>query len=506
MPTEGELIANRLAKREQLLARGGGYPARAHRTHSCREALALFESSEAGTGAAGSGAEPHAAVSGRVTGQRLLGRAAFLDLRDGSGGIQLHLRSDQLPEGEFALLELLDVGDFVEAEGGLFRTRSGEVTLAVERWRILVKALRPLPEKWAGLTDPETRYRERHLDLVANERSREVARLSAATVSTVRRFFEDRDFLEVATPVLQEQAGGAAARPFRTYHNALDRELFLRISIELHLKRLLVGGFDRVFEIGRVFRNEGLSHRHNPEFLLLESYEAYADYEDVARMVEELVRHVARAVRGTLELPHGDLVVDLASPWTRTTYRKALCKHAGIDYRDYPDRDALAAAAAERGVPVAPAASWASVLDALMQRLVEPQLVQPTFVFDYPTDLSPLAKAREDDPAVVERFELFILGYEFANAYSELNDPVEQRARMEAQAKKRASGDDEVEVADEAFLEALESGMPPAGGLGMGLERLMMLMTGEHSIREVVLFPALRERGGDIPRGSDGAP
>ncbi len=294
--------------------------------------------------------------------------------------------------------------------------------------------------------------------------------------------------------MLQEQAGGAAARPFRTYHNALDRELFLRIALELHLKRLLVGGFDRVFEIGRVFRNEGVSHRHNPEFLLLESYEAYADYEDVARMVEELVRAVAQEVRGTLHLAHGDQIVDLEAPWARTTYREALREHAGIDYRDYPDRYALAGLAAQRGVPVEASASWATILDALMQRLVEPHLVQPTFVFDYPTALSPLAKAREDDPAVVERFELFILGYEFANAYSELNDPVEQRSRMAEQARKRAAGDDEVEIADETFLEALEAGMPPAGGLGIGLERLMMLMTGEHSIREVVLFPALRER------------
>ena len=500
MPTEGELVANRLAKREQLLARGDGYPARTRRTHSCRAAVMLFESTESKSDEAGSASAPHAAVGGRVTGQRVLGRAAFLDLRDGSGSIQLHLRRDLLPEDAYNLLDLLDVGDFVEAEGTLFRTRSGEVTLAAERWRILVKALRPLPEKWAGLNDPETRYRERHLDLVANDRSREVARISAATVSTVRRFFEERNFLEVATPVLLENAGGAAARPFRTYHNALERDLVLRISTELHLKRLLVGGFDRVFEIGRVFRNEGLSHRHNPEFLLLESYEAYADYEDVARMVEELVRYVAMETRGTLEIPHGDLVVDLASPWARTTYREALRAYAGIDYREYPSRDALALAAAERGVPVDPAASWPSVVDAIMQRLVEPRFVQPTFVFDYPTELSPLAKAREDDPEVVERFELFILGYEFANAYSELNDPVEQRKRMEAQALKRAAGDEEVEVADEAFLEALESGMPPAGGLGMGLERLMMLMTGERSIREVLLFPALRARGGSRGR------
>ena len=506
MPTEGELIAQRQGKRERLLTLGGGYPARTRRTHDCAAAVAAFEATEAPSESEqrleGEGGPPEpaparelrAVVCGRVTGQRVLGKAAFLDARDGSGRLQLHLRRDVLQEEQYALLELLDLGDFVEAEGTLFRTRTGEVTLAVESWRILVKALRPLPEKRAGLTDPETRYRQRHLDLVANERSREVARLAAATVTAVRRFFEGRAFLEVATPVLQEQAGGAAARPFRTHHNALDRDLFLRISLELHLKRLLVGGFDRVFEIGRVFRNEGVSHRHNPEFLLVESYEAYADYEDVARMVEELVRGVAQEVRGTQHLAHGDHIVDLESPWARTTYREALREHAGIDYRDHPDRDSLARLAADRGVPVEAGASWATVLDGLMQRLVEPKLVQPTFVFDYPTALSPLAKAREDDPELVERFELFILGYEFANAYSELNDPVEQRERMTQQARKRAAGDEEAEIADEAFLEALEAGMPPAGGLGMGLERLMMLMTGEHSIREVVLFPALRDR------------
>jgi len=514
MPNEGELIAQRQAKRERLLALGGGYPARTSRTHHCADAVAAFEAAEVPSEAeqrlegAGGSPEPappqelRATVCGRITAQRVLGKAAFLDVRDGSDRLQLHLRRDVLPEEQFALLELLDLGDFVEAEGALFRTRTGEVTLAVERWQILVKALRPLPEKRAGLTDPETRYRQRHLDLVANERSREVARLSAATVAAVRRFFEGRGFLEVTTPVLQEQAGGAAARPFRTHHNALDRDLFLRISLELHLKRLLVGGFDRVYEIGRVFRNEGVSHRHNPEFLLLESYEAYADYEDVARMVEELVRGVAQDVRGTQQLAHGDHVIDLESPWARTTYREALREHAGIDYRDYPDRDSLAQVAADRGVPVETGASWATVLDGLMQRLVEPKLVQPTFVFDYPTALSPLAKAREDDPELVERFELFILGYELANAYSELNDPVEQRVRMADQSRKRDAGDEEAELADEGFLEALEAGMPPAGGLGIGLERLMMLMTGEHSIREVVLFPALRDRDA---RAADGA-
>ncbi|MEZ4501378.1 MAG: lysine--tRNA ligase [Dehalococcoidia bacterium] len=489
MPSEEELFAQRAEKRRLLLERGDAYPARTGRTHATSVAVDGLEAAES---AGAERTEYSVTVAGRVTAQRVMGKAAFLDVRDGSGRIQLHLRRDALEGEAFALLDLVDLGDFIEATGPVFRTRTGEATIAVERWTVLAKSLRPMPEKFHGVTDTEIRYRQRHLDLMANERSREIARQSAAVIASVRRFFHERDFIEVDTPVLQEHAGGAAARPFVTHHNALGRDLFLRISLELHLKRLLIGGFDRVFEIGRVFRNEGVDTRHNPEFTLLESYEAYADYEDVARMVEELVRRVASEVAGGLKLPYGEHLVDLEAPFRRTTYREALIEHAGIDFTQHLELDSLRAVARDRGVPFDEGASWATVLDALMSALVEPHLVQPTFILDYPTALSPLAKRKPGDLDVVERFELFIVGHEIANAYSELNDPVEQRERMLAQAAKAAAGDEEAELADEAFLQALEHGMPPAGGLGIGLERLMMLVTGERSIREVVLFPALR--------------
>jgi lysyl-tRNA synthetase class 2 len=494
MPTEDELRAQRLDKRARLMLAGPAvpaYPARIERTHTAAAAAAAFTTTENDEAASA----PHVAVAGRVTAQRVMGRAAFLDLRDGSGRIQLNLRRDILAE-TFDQLDLLDVGDFVEAAGPLFRTRTGEVTVAVERWRIITKALRPLPEKWHGIQDTETRYRQRYLDLIANERAREVARRRAAVLAAIRGWHLAHDYIEVETPVLQEHAGGAAARPFVTHHHALDRDLYLRISLELHLKRLLVGGFDKVFELGRVFRNEGIDRRHNPEFTLLESYEAYADHHDVARNVEALVKHVALEVAGTLQLEHGEHTIDLAQPWARTTYRELLLEHTGIDYTRHTDAADLRALARERGVPVDEHASWGTALDAIMSTLVEPKLIQPTFIFDYPAEFSPLAKRKSDDPTLAERFELFALGYELANAYSEQNDPVEQRERMLEQAAKRAGGDDEAELADEDFLLALEYGMPPAGGLGIGVERLVMLVTGEQSIREVILFPALRERGG----------
>ena len=492
MPSEQELIELRRRKREELLARGGAYPASVRRTHEAAKAVALFERAER---AGREQTRRAVTVAGRITAVRDMGRAAFVDVRDGSGPLQLHLRRNVLEE-QFELLPLVDLGDFVEATGRLFRTRHGEITVAVTRWRVIAKALRSPPEKWHGLADVETRYRQRHLDLMANERSREIARTRTEVLAAVRRFFHRRGFMEVETPVLQERAGGAAARPFQTYHNALDRELALRIALELHLKRLLIGGFDKVFEVGRVFRNEGLSHRHNPEFTMLESYEAYADYEDVARMVEDLFRTVVREVNGSLQVAHGEQLVDLEQPWARTTYREALLEHTGIDYHAYRDLERLRTLARDRGVAVDEHASWGTALDALMSALVEPHLIQPTFVFDYPAELSPLAKPKADDLSLVERFELFALGYEFANAYSEQNDPVAQRERLREQAAKAAAGDEEAELADEDFLRALEYGMPPAGGLGVGIERLVMLVTGEHSIREVILFPTMREPGG----------
>ena len=486
MPSERELFEQRVAKREQLLQGADPYPARVRRTHTSAQAVQAFldggEVDEA----------IEVSVVGRVTAQRVMGKAAFLDLRDQSGRIQLHFRRDRLED--FERISLVDLGDFLEAAGTLFRTRTGEVTVAVNAWRVITKALRPLPDRFHGLTDVETRYRQRYLDLLANERSREVAFTRSRVVSAIRRFFLNRDFLEVETPVLQDNAGGAAARPFMTHHNALDRDLALRISLELHLKRLLVGGFEKVFEIGRVFRNEGISYRHNPEFTLLESYEAYADYEDVARMVEDLLAAVALEVLGTTEITHGEEQISLQPPFARTTYHRALLDHTGIDFYRYRSVEALTEVAAERGVRAEPGASWGTVLDALMSEFVEPKLLQPTFIFDYPTEISPLAKRKVDDPSVVERFELFALGYEIANAYRELNDPVDQRERMQEQASKKDEGDDEAELADEDFLVAIEHGMPPAGGLGIGIDRMVQLMTNEHSLREVILFPTMRER------------
>jgi len=489
MPSERELFEQRIGKREQLLQGADPYPARVERTHtSAQAAQAFLDGGEVDE-------EVPVTVVGRVTAQRVMGKAAFLDLRDQSGRIQLHFRRDRLED--FERISLVDLGDFLEVSGTLFRTRTGEVTVAVSAWRVITKALRPLPDRFHGLTDVETRYRQRYLDLLANERSREVAFTRSRVVSAIRRFFLDRDFLEVETPVLQDNAGGAAARPFITHHNALDRDLALRISLELHLKRLLVGGFEKVFEIGRVFRNEGISYRHNPEFTLLESYEAYADYEDVARMVEDLLAAVALEVLGTTEIQHGEEQISLQPPFARTTYHKALLDHTGIDFYRYRNVEALTEVARERGVHPEAGASWGTVLDALMSEFVEPKLVQPTFIFDYPTEISPLAKRKVDDPSVVERFELFALGYEIANAYSELNDPVDQRARMLEQASKKDEGDDEAELADEDFLVAIEHGMPPAGGLGIGVDRVVQLMTNEHSLREVILFPTMRERQSD---------
>ena len=492
MPSEQELVEQRREKRETLLAAGDPYPATIGRTHEIAKARALFERNE------GEGLEETRralTVAGRVVAIRDMGRAAFVDVRDGSGTVQLHLRRNVLGD-DFALLPLVDLGDFVEARGRLFRTRHGEITVAVRSWRVIAKALRPPPEKWHGLSDVETRYRQRELDLIANERSREIARTRARVVASVRRFFDGRGFMEVETPVLQDRAGGAAARPFATHHNALDRQLALRIALELHLKRLMIGGFDKVYEIGRVFRNEGISHRHNPEFTLLESYEAYADYHDVAAMVEALIRSVVRDVTGSLGVQHGEEVVDLGGEWRRTTYREALLEHTGIDYLAHPEPEQMRTLARDRGVAVDEGTSWGTALDGLMAAYVEPHLVQPTFIFDYPAELSPLAKRKRDDPRLVERFELFALGYELANSYSEQNDPVEQRRRLQEQTAAASEGDEEVEVADEAFIRALEYGMPPAGGLGIGIERLVMLVTGEHSIREVILFPTMREPGG----------
>ena len=440
--------------------------------------------------AAGIETESRHRVAGRIVARRGHGKAAFLDLRDGSGQIQLHAAADKLGEEAFELLVDLDLGDFVGVEGTALATRrGGELSLAIDHWRLLAKSLRPPPDKFHGLEDVETRYRRRELDLLANEESRRAFAIRARSISEIRRWLDEHGFVEVETPVLQPLYGGALARPFTTHHNALDRDFYLRIATELYLKRLVVGGIDRVYELGKDFRNEGVSHKHNPEFTMLEWYEAYADYEKTARDLERLVADVAERVLGTTVVERDGVEIDLAPPWRRVTLREAVREHAGIDLAEHPTREALAAT---MGGEADEAEGWGKLVDGLLSKSVEPELVQPTFVVDYPVELSPFAKAHRSEPGLVERWEAFVGGIEIANSFSELNDPDEQRRRFEQQAAEIARGDEEAQPYDEAFVEALEHGMPPTGGVGLGIDRLAMMLTGAHSLREIVLFPAMR--------------
>ena len=490
----------RLEKLRRLRALGvDPYPARGSRSHTTAAALALFARIEAGQEDAGQ----RIVVSGRIRFARWAGKKVrFLDLRDESGRLQVYLKLDTLGEHDFTVAQALDLGDIVEVHGPLFRTRMGEVTLDARRLVVLCKALRDPPEKYHGLSDPEKRYRQRYLELMSDDEARERFRRRSRIVAAIRRFMDERGFMEVETPVLQAEAGGATARPFKTYFNALDEERFLRISLELHLKRLLVGGYEKVFEIGRIFRNEGLSARHNPEFTMMESYEAYADYRQVAQMVEDLVGAVALQVLGTLIVPHGELTLDLTPPWSRLTMRRALIDHAGLDFEAYRDEAQLRGWMGAHGLHPGAGLGWGKLIDEVFSDLVQPHLQQPVFLLDYPVELSPLAKRKPDEPGLVERFEVFAGGYELANAYSELNDPLDQRERFFLQLAQRARGDDEVELMDEDFLTAIEHGMPPAGGLGIGIDRLAMLLLNEPSIKEVILFPQLRS----LPRPGQSEP
>ncbi|MEK7848497.1 MAG: lysine--tRNA ligase [Chloroflexota bacterium] len=468
------------------------YPHRFPRTHTAAQVISLLEAQEKG----GPAAPASVAVAGRVTALRTMGKAAFLDLRDGTGKVQVLLRLPQLPAQEQESFPELDIGDIIGVQGGLMRTRTGEPTVEAATFTFLAKSLRPLPEKWHGLADPETRYRQRYLDLIATPHSRHTLEVRSRLVSALRRFMEAQGFLEMETPVFHSTAGGAAARPFTTHHQALDREFYLRIATELHLKRLIIGGFERVFEVGRVFRNEGISTKHNPEFTTLESYQAYADYHQVMEMVEQLVAHLAREVLGTEEVTYQGQAIRLTPPWHRLTLRDAIRERTGIDFEAHPDEPSLLSAVRAAGLQGQgwEAPTWGKLVDKLLSTFVEPTLIQPTFLLDYPVELSPLAKRRTDNPRLVERFEGFIGGMEVGNAFTELNDPVDQRERFQEQARLRREGDEEAEVADEDFLTALEYGMPPTGGLGMGIDRLVMLFTDSPSIREVIPFPTLRTR------------
>jgi lysyl-tRNA synthetase, class II len=428
-------------------------------------------------------------VAGRLIARRGHGKASFLDLRDGTGQIQIQARVDELGEQAYEGLLSLDIGDVVGIEGTVFTSKRGELSIRADAWELLSKSLRPPPEKFHGLEDTETRYRRRELDLMANDATRELFLQRSRTIAEVRRWFDDRGFVEVETPVLQPLYGGALARPFTTHHNALDRDLYLRIATELYLKRLVVGGIEKVYELGKDFRNEGISHKHNPEFTMLEWYEAYADYNDTAEELEGLVSSVAEKVLGTATIAREGQAIDLSPPWRRVTLRDAIREKTGIDVLEHPSREQLAKA---MGSEPDPGEGWGKLVDGLLSKEVEPTLIEPTFVVDYPVELSPFAKGHRSEERLVERWEAFVGGIEISNSFTELNDPDEQRRRFEAQAEETARGDEETQPYDEVFIESLEQGLPPTGGAGLGIDRLVMILTGARSLREVVLFPAMR--------------
>ncbi|MEW5897576.1 MAG: lysine--tRNA ligase [Bacillota bacterium] len=434
------------------------------------------------------------AVAGRLMARRMHGKTTFADLQDLSGRIQIYLRLNDLGEDAYTLFGKLDLGDILGVTGKVFKTRMGEVTIAVQKFVLLAKSLRVWPEKWHGLRDVELRYRRRYLDLIMNPGVKETFLTRSKIICAIRNFLERKGFLEVETPMMHTVAGGAAARPFITHHNALDMDLYLRIAPELYLKRLLVGGLEKVYEINRNFRNEGISTRHNPEFTMLELYQAYADYFDMMNLTEELISTVAREVLGVMQVPYGGEVIDLTPPYRRTTMIEAVRQSTGLDFDALGDDREAARAAAGLGIEVEPGDTWGSLLNRVFEEKVEEKLIQPTFVFDYPLEVSPLAKRKKEQPRLTYRFELFICGREIANAFSELNDPVDQRIRFQEQAEKRLKGDEEAHMMDEDFLTALEYGMPPAGGLGIGIDRLVMLLTDSPSIRDVILFPLMRPR------------
>ncbi len=486
------ITQQRRDKLDRIRARGiKPYPHRYHRSHTTQQAVALLKQQEE----SGKTEAPVINIAGRVMAIRRMGKSAFADIRDGSGKIQLLFQDiNKFDEEQRELFKDLDIGDIIGVSGNLLRTKTGEPTVRVEDFTLLAKSLRPLPEKWHGLSDIDMRYRQRYLDLIANTEVKETFQVRSRVITAIRQFLNQRGFLEVETPVLQPSAGGALALPFITHHHALDQDFYLRIATELHLKRLIIGGFDKVYELGRIFRNEGISTKHNPEFTMLESYEAYADYNDVMKMLEEMVSKISQQVLGTDKIEFGDNSINFKPPWQRLSLREAIKEYSGIDFTQFPDANSFRAEMLKLKMEVDPQKDRGRLVDELISTFVEPNLIQPTFLLDYPVEMSPLAKARPDDERLVERFEAFAGGMEIANAFTELNDPIEQRQRFLQQQKERQAEGEEVETIDEDFLLALEYGMPPTGGLGVGIDRLVMLLTGQQSIREVILFPQLREK------------
>ncbi|WP_026369163.1 lysine--tRNA ligase [Kallotenue papyrolyticum] len=481
-----ELQQARLEKLERLRAAGiDPYPPRSTRTHTARQVLDAFETLAA--------TQQPVAIAGRMLLRRVFGGSTFAHLADESGRIQIFLSKKDLDAAQYKLfVDATDLGDIIGVQGYAFRTKTGEPSIFVQQWQMLAKALNPLPEKHAGLTDYETRLRQRYLDLIVNEDVRETFRKRARLIGTLRQFMDERGFIEVETPILQPIYGGAAARPFVTHHNQLHQDLYLRIAPELYLKRLIVGGFERVYEIGKAFRNEGVDRFHNPEFTIFECYQAYADYHAMMELTEQLVLRLARELVGSTQVTFAGHTVDVTPPWPRIPMRQAIQERTGIDIVAANTLEALRAAIRERGLQVDPQPTWAKLVDELLKTYVRPTLIAPCFIIDYPQPLSPLAKRKPDDPAFVERFQPFIFGSEIGNAFTELNDPLDQEQRFIEQGRAAAAGDDEAMQMDLDFLNALMTGMPPTGGLGLGIDRLTMIFTGRETIREVILFPHLR--------------
>ena len=499
-----ELERNRLDKLHEVQADGmQPYPTRAEQTHTSQQAIDAFTKAEE----AGDETPIKVTLAGRIRSLRTMGKIAFAHIDDRAGRIQLFFRINDLGEEKMAELEkYYDLGDFIQASGYMFRTKRGEISLYVEDYKLLAKALRPLPAakdevidgevvRHATLSDPETRYRQRYVDLAVNPDVQEIFKVRAATVRALRQFLDDHDFIEVETPILQPIYGGAAAKPFVTHHNQLHQDLFLRISFELYLKRLLVGGLERVYEIGRDFRNEGVSFKHNPEFTQLEYYWAYADYLQVMAFTEQMVAFVAEKVLGTTKVTFDGKEIDLTPPWNRVELRQGLIEATGIDIEEHPTAESLEAAMKAKGLKAKPGTARGKLIDALLGDFLEPNFIQPTFLYNYPRDISPLAKNQPGNPAVVERFEGFVGGMELCNAFTELNDPLDQEQRFLEMGRDYEGDDEERHPMDDDYLNALSYGMPPAGGFGIGVDRLVMLLTGRRSIREVILFPHLRSQG-----------
>jgi lysyl-tRNA synthetase class 2 len=453
-------------------------------THKARQIIDDFDNMEG----------QKVSIAGRIITRRIMGKASFAHILDSSGQIQIFVQINEVGDEQYQSFRSYDIGDIIGLTGVVFRTRMGEITVKVQEMVLLAKSLHPLPEKWHGLKDPDLRYRHRYTDLIVNPDVRRTFEIRSKIIRGIRNYLDERGYLEVETPILHTTAGGATARPFITHHNTLDIDMYLRIATELHLKRLIIGGFDKVYEVGRIFRNEGMSIKHNPEFTTVEIYKAYGDYHDMMELTENMIVSIANEVLGTTRIMYQGTEIDLTPPWRRLTMTDAVKEYTGLDFSGISTDDEARKAAREAGVNVDKDATWGKVLNEVFEEKVEEHLVQPTFILDYPIEVSPLAKRIKDDPRLTYRFELFITGREMANAFSELNDPMDQRERFMEQARLRAAGDDEAHMMDEDFVHALEIGMPPTGGLGIGIDRLVMLLTDSYSIRDVILFPTMKPR------------